>query len=71
MAEIINVKPAGLKVDIGFDFTELVSLRNSLDRSRLVHDPGNEGQMAEDKYVTDEFFPWLDAFIKEIETNGT
>lgn len=69
MAEILEVKPVGIRVKIEFNLNELVTLRNALDRAKLVQDKTNEVEIAENRYITDEFFPLLDGFVKEMK-NG-
>lgn len=70
MMRILDVRPAGLRVVMEFDLTDLENLAAALECAQFTPNRNNEEQRPAAEYVKSKFYPELKDLLASIK-HGT
>lgn len=66
MADVLNIYPMDVHVEIRMSLSELNMLADFLDSCEFVRDAENEKNIAAHEYVTEKFFPFLNKLTDDL-----
>lgn len=70
MPKVVNIAPKDIYVTVEFNITELQLLKEGLELARIEYDGNSENDPKAAKYI-EEFYKFLEDFLREVKRNGT
>jgi len=69
MAKVMKVAPKDIYVEIEFPIQELELLKEGLELAKIEYDGNKENDKEAARYI-EQFWKFLDDFLREVKTHG-